>query len=67
MLNIIEILFLIFGKLYDKNGFLVTSLVLSSVFLLFSLIYKSKEVEVDSLCILAQVICLSLSIIFLCL
>lgn len=74
MLNIIEILFLVFGWIYNLKGLIITSLVISAVFMLISLAEEGKRVRAAGkdykapfkLGLLIQIICLALSIVKLC-
>lgn len=72
MLNIIEILFLIFGWIYNLKGLIITSLVISASFMLVSLVEDGKKVRNGDtrphfkLGLFIQIICLALSIVKLC-
>lgn len=65
MMILIEILFLIFGIVFNKNGLLITTLVLSSFWVLVTLFLMSKKPEVSKLLLFLRIICFALSIIFL--
>ena len=70
MLNIVEILFLIFGWVFEKKGLVIAALVISSLFLLVTLYdsgKKGKPSKNNTLALLIQIPCLALSIIKLCL
>lgn len=71
MLNIVEILFLIFGWVFEKKGLVIAALVVSSLFLIASLYeYGTKNGKPKTgnvLAMLIQIPCLALSIIKLCL
>lgn len=72
MLNIIEILFLVFGWIYNLKGLIITSLVISAFFMLISFAVEGKRVRARDkrplfkLGLLIQIICFALSIIKLC-
>lgn len=74
MLNIIEILFLIFGWIYNLKGLIITSLVVSAVFMLITFASEGNKIKAAGgdykppfkLGLLIQIICLALSIIKLC-
>jgi hypothetical protein len=74
MLNITEILFLVFGWIYNLKGLIITSLVISVFFMLVSLAEEGKKIRAADgnykppfkLGLLIQVICLALSIVKLC-
>ena len=68
MIVLIEILFLIFGIVFNKNGLLITTLVLSSFWLavtFFGLSTGGTKTKRFTLVFLARIICFALSIIFL--
>lgn len=65
MLIIIEILFCIFGIVFNKNGLLITVLVLSGYGLLLTLYLMSKKREIYKFHFLLRTLCFALSIIFL--
>lgn len=74
MLNIIEILFLIFGWVFHIKGLIITSLVISAVFMLITFANEGNKIRAANgnykppfkLGLLIQVVCLVLSIIRLC-
>lgn len=72
MLNIIEILFLVFGWIYNLKGLIITSLVISAFFMLVSLVEEGKKARNGDnrphfeLALFIQIICLGLSIVKLC-
>ena len=72
MLNIIEILFLVFGWIYNLKGLIITSLVISAVFMFISLLFAEEDKKVRNtrlhfkLGLLIQIICFALSIVKLC-
>jgi hypothetical protein len=74
MLNIIEILFLVFGWIYGLKGLIITSLVISAIFMLITLAEDGRKIRAANgdyeppfkLGLLIQIICLALSIIKLC-
>ena len=72
MLNIIEILFLVFGWIYGLKRLIITSLVISAFFMLISLNEDGKRIRAGDkrpsfkLGLLIQIVCLALSIIKLC-
>jgi len=72
MLNIVEILFLVFGWIYNLKGLIITSLVISAFFMLVSLTEKGKKIRDGDtrphfeLGLLIQIVCLALSIVKLC-
>lgn len=65
MIFLIEILFLIFGIVFNKNGLLITTLVLSSFWMLATLFLMSKKEKVSKLLLFLRIICFALSIIYL--
>ena len=65
MLILIEISFLIFGFIFDKNGLLITTLVLSGFWLLATLFFRSQKIEVSNFIFIVRIICFALSIIYL--
>lgn len=65
MLIIIEILFCIFGIVFNKNGLLITTLVSSSFWISVTLFLMSKKEEVSKLLLFLRIICFALSIIYL--
>lgn len=65
MINLIEILFLIFGIIFNKNGLLITTLVLSSFLILATLFLMGKKKEVSKFLFFLRIICFALSIIYL--
>lgn len=65
MIILIEILFLIFGILFDKNGLLITTLVLSSFWMLATLFLMSQKEKFSKLLFFLRIICFALSIIYL--
>lgn len=65
MIILIEILFLIFGIVFDKNSLLITTLVLSSFWMLATLFLMSKKEKVSKLLLFLRIICFALSIIYL--
>ena len=75
MLNIIEILFLVFGWIYNLKGLIITSLVISALFMLITLREEGVKIRAAGgdykppfkLGLLIQIVCLVLSIIKLCL
>ena len=74
MFNIVEVLFLIFGWLYNLKGLIITSLIISAFFMLITLGEQGKKIRAAGkdykppfkLGLLIQTICLVLSIIKLC-
>ena len=74
MLNIIEILFLVFGWIYNLKGLIITSLIISAFFMLITLSEQGKKIRAAGgnykppfkLGLLIQIVCLTLSIIKLC-
>lgn len=70
MLNLLEVLFLIFGWAYNKNSLVIAALVISSLFLLCSLYdygrKNGKDKTGNLLAMSIQIPCLALSIIRLC-
>ena len=74
MLNIVEILFLVFGWIYNLKGLIITSLIISAVFMLITFYSKGTKIKAAGgdykppfkLGLLIQTICLALSIIKLC-
>lgn len=70
MLNLIWVLFLIFGWIFNIKGLVIASLVLSSLFLIATLAvvgHKGKSDTGNDIAMLIQIVCLCLSIIKLCL
>lgn len=75
MLNIIEIMFLVFGWIFNIKGLIITSLVISAFFMLITFAEEGKRVRAAGkdykapfkLGLLIQIVCLVLSIIKLCL
>lgn len=75
MLNIIEILFLVFGWIYNLKGLIITSLVISAIFMLITLASEGNKIRAAGgdykppfkLGLSIQIVCLALSIIKLCL
>lgn len=65
MIILIEILFLIFGIVFNKNGLLITTLVLSSFWILATLFLMSQKEKVSKLLFFLRIICFALSIIYL--
>lgn len=65
MIILIEILFLIFGIVFNKNGLLITTLVLSSFWILATLFLMSQKEKVSKLLLFLRIICFALSIIYL--
>lgn len=65
MIILIEILFLIFGIVYDKNSLLITTLVMSSFWMLATLFLMSQKEKVSKLLLFLRIICFALSIIYL--
>jgi hypothetical protein len=65
MLILIEISFLIFGIFFDKNGLLITALILSSLWILTTLFVMSQKIEVSKFIFFWRIICFALSIIYL--
>ena len=43
MLNIVEILFLVFGWIYNLKGLIITSLIISAFFMLITLSEEGKK------------------------
>ena len=74
MLNIVEILFLVFGWIYNLKGLIITSLIISAFFMLITLSEQGKKIKAAGkdykplfkLGLLIQVTCFALSIIKLC-
>ena len=66
MTNLIHILFLIFGWCFDKQGLLIASLSVSSVFMLVSLVCLAYKKKVSLILLLSQITVFTLSIIKLC-
>lgn len=72
MLNIIEILFLVFGWIYSIKKLIITSLVISAFFMLISFAEDGKRIRAGDkrpsfrLGLLIQIVCFVLSIIKLC-
>ena len=72
MLNIIEVLFLVFGWIFNIKGLIITSLVISAFFMLISFAEEGKAIragkksKVSKLALFIQIICLVMSIIKLC-
>lgn len=69
MLILVEVLFLVFGIIFNKNSLLITTLVLSSLYLVITLYGISSggtKCEGFKLVFLIRIICFALSIIFLC-
>ena len=70
MLNLLEVLFLIFGWACNKNSLVIAALVISSLFLVSSLYdfgrKNGKDKTGNLLAIAIQIPCLVLSIIRLC-
>lgn len=65
MIIIIEILFLIFGIVFNKNGLLITTLVLSSFWMLAALFLMSQKENFSKFLFFLRTICFALSIIYL--
>lgn len=65
MLILIEISFLIFGIIFDKNGLLITTLILSSFWILTTLFVMSQKKSVSKFIFFWRIICFALSIIYL--
>lgn len=65
MIILIEILFLIFGIVFNKNGLLITTLVISGFWMLATIYLVGKKEEVSKLLFFLRIICFALSIIFL--
>lgn len=69
MLNIIEILFLIFGWVFHIKGLVIASLVISAAFLILLILSDAMEwteSKGSKPAIFIQSICIALSIIKLC-
>ena len=74
MFNIVEVLFLIFGWIYNLKGLIITSLVISIIFMLITLASEGNKIRnvggnykpPFKLGLLIQITCLALSIIKLC-
>lgn len=74
MLNIVEILFLVFGWIYNLKGLIIASLVISAIFMLITFSSEGNKIRAAGenykppfkLGLLIQIICLALSIIKLC-
>ena len=70
MLNLVHILFLVFGWIYGIKGLVITALVISSLFFLVTLVSFSTSKGNDrkgmNLAMLMQIVVLCLSIIWLC-
>lgn len=72
MLNIIEILFLVFGWIYSIKKLIIASLVISAVFMFISFAEEGKKVRNGDtrphfkLGLLIQIVCFCLSSIKLC-
>ena len=75
MLNIVEILFLVFGWIYNLKGLIITSLIISVFFMLITLSEEGKKIKAAGkdykspfkLGLFIQTTCFVLSIIKLCL
>lgn len=65
MLIIIEILFCVFGIVFNKNGLLITVLALSGYGLLLTLYLIGKKRVIYKFQFFLRTICFALSIIFL--
>ena len=69
MFNILEVLFLIFGWVFHIKGLVITSLVISAVFMFLVILsdtMKWNDKKGSKLALLIQATCLALSIIKLC-
>lgn len=70
MLNLVHILFLVFGWIYGIKGLVITALVISSLFFLVTLVSFSNSEGDDrkgnTNAMLAQIVVLCLSIVCLC-
>lgn len=71
MLNLVHILFLVFGWVYGIKGLVITALVISSLFFLVTLvIFSSSEEKTErghTNAMLVQIVVVCLSIVCLCL
>lgn len=68
MLNLIEILFLIFGWIYNIRSLIISSLVVSVVFMIGSFILMGYDNDYEGwgLSLFVQIVCFVLSIVKLC-
>lgn len=69
MLNILQILFLIFGWIFAIKGLVIAALVIDSVFMVASLALFERQREKTSACIVLfiQITVFALSVVRLCL